>query len=169
MSRTVTLAGIASALALLTAACGETPGQRAYQRREGQVVMRRQRPRVGRHNQPRRGNFNFDIANPGALRLAMIAASGRRQPHLAGQWVAERRPPIVEPGFEPVIAARLIQVQHMDVALDRPVHWSVDSVHDRGDLESSHFHDTSMASWGECESLPFAPNLWLTRPSKIFG
>ena len=29
MSRTATLAGIASALALLTAACGETPGQRA--------------------------------------------------------------------------------------------------------------------------------------------
>lgn len=29
MSRTATLAGVASALALLTAACGETPGQRA--------------------------------------------------------------------------------------------------------------------------------------------
>src|SRR3546814_1157193 len=83
--------------------------------------------------------------------------------HLARQRIAKRRPHVPQPGFEPVIAARLVKDQRMDIALDRPVRRAIDPVSDRGDPESSHFHDRSMARMGECESLLYSPIIWLNR------
>src|SRR3546814_10123245 len=54
----------------------------------------------------------------------------------------------------------------MDIALDRPVRRAIDPVSDRGDPESSHFHDRSMARMGECESLLYSLIIWLNRPTQ---
>src|SRR3546814_3741101 len=58
----------------------------------------------------------------------------------------------------------LVKDQRMDIAFDRPVRRAIDPVGDRGDPESSHFHDRSMARMGECESLLYSPIIWLNRP-----
>ena len=143
--------------------------QRADQRRDRHVVMRRQRARPLRDRQLRRRDLDLDRANRPPLCRSAITTAGRHQPHFAGQRIAERRPSIVLPGFEPVVASRLIEDERMDIAFDRPARRAIDPVNDRGDPESSHFHYLSMARMGKCESLLYSPILWLNRANQYFA
>jgi hypothetical protein len=118
---------------------------------------------MGRNGEPVMRNFDLDAPHRAALRRRTIFVTEGRQPHFAGDRIAQRCPPSVEPCFKPVVAARFVKDQHVTIARHRPTARAVDPV-DLGDCpDFSRVHPANMPNAGESESLQYRPNLWLNR------